>query len=126
MVTDSRSGFLTLETVTGRPIRELLAQWSAMLYMDDRIAGLDPKLTMPSWEMYGSPTAIWSRLTQTAQLRPRERSFTAFLEDASVRSGSTAYFRISGSSRPATALSARSAAGDALPQHMQVWIVRVR
>jgi hypothetical protein len=133
MVMDSRSGFATLSALTGRPIEEMLAQWSAMLYLDDRQAGLDPKLTLPSWDFHGGTgtvpgpglTGIWSRLIQNAQLRPRQRSFSAFLETASVRAGSTAYFRVSGTTRPATALSVRAGNG-ALPLDAQVWVVRLQ
>jgi hypothetical protein len=135
MIMDTRSGFATLSALTGRPAPELLAQWSAMLYLDGRISGLDPKLTLTSWDFHGgtgaqpgSPqaTGIWANLIPTAQLRPREKGFTGFLEEASVRAGSTAYYLINGNGRPATALSVQGAGGGALPLGMQVWIVRLQ
>jgi hypothetical protein len=43
-----------------------------------------------------------------------------------VRAGSSGYYDISGSNRSATAIRFRDGAGDALPSHMQVWIVRVQ
>jgi hypothetical protein len=112
---------------------ELLAQWSAMLYLDGRVSGLDPKLTMTSWDFYGGVgtppgphwTGIWTNLIPETHLRPRQRSFASFVESASVRSGSTAYFLVSGNSRPATALSVQLPSGGALPQHVRVWVVRV-
>jgi hypothetical protein len=133
MITDTRIGFATIEAVTGRPMAELLAQWSAMLYLDGRVSGLDPKLTMKSWDFYGgigTPrgpqwTGIWTNLIPETHLQPRQRSFASFVESASVRSGSTAYFLVSGNSRPATALSVQLPSGGALPPHVRVWVVRV-
>jgi hypothetical protein len=133
MIMDTRTGFATMERLTGRPMAELLAQWSAMLYLDGRVSGLDPKLTMTSWDFYGGVgtppgphwTGIWTNLIPETHLRPRQRSFASFVESASVRSGSTAYFLVSGNSRPATALSVQLPSGGALPQHVRVWVVRV-
>jgi hypothetical protein len=133
MIMDTRTGFATMERVTGRPMAELLAQWSAMLYLDGRVSGLDPKLTMTSWDFYGGMgtprgpqwTGIWTNLIPETHLQPRPRSFASFVESASVRSGSTAYFLVSGNSRPATAFSVQLPSGGALPQHVRVWIVRV-
>jgi hypothetical protein len=133
MITDTRTGFATMEGLTGRPMAELLAQWSAMLYLDGRVTGLDPKLTMTSWDFYGgigTPrgpqwTGIWTNLIPETHLQPRQRPFASFVESASVRSGSTAYFLVSGTARPATAISVQSSDGGALPQQMRVWVVRI-
>jgi hypothetical protein len=132
MVTDTRTGFATISGLTGRPIDEMLAQWAATLYMDGRIPSLDPRLTFTSWDLHGGAdgvgprTGVFANLIPTAQLRPRENAFTSFQNDISVIAGSTAYFRLSGSSRPAMSISVRDTGGGAVPGHMRVWIVRVR
>jgi hypothetical protein len=127
LVDDNRSGFNTIAALTGRPIDELLAQWSAMLYVDGRVPEADPKLQMLSWDFHGpNRTGFWSNLIATAQLRPRERGFGGFQDDVSVRAGSTAYFRVSSQgARPAMAVSVQGSASK-LPAHMRLWIVRIQ
>lgn len=132
MVTDNRTGFATISGLVGRPIDELLAQWAAMLYVDNRIPEVDPKLHMPSWNFYGPNTSnqpnggFWSNLIQQAQLRPREAGFgQSWQYNISVRAASTGYFRVSGSNRQPTAISVTGDAGP-LPDHMRVWIVRLQ
>jgi hypothetical protein len=121
LIDHTESGFSTLADVAGVPINELLAQWSAALYVDDRITGAADRLTMPSWNLFN----IESRLIATAHLSPRQRGFSNFVDDISVRGGSTAYFLLSGP-RPEFALNVKLPTGGALPAHMQVWIVRLQ
>jgi hypothetical protein len=127
MITDSRSGLATISGLTGRPVDELLAQWAAMLYVDDRIQTQDPRLQMLSWNFHGrNPLGFWGNLIQQAQLRPRERGFGQFQDAVTVRAGSTAYFLVGSSGgRQPTAISVAGAEG-ALPAHMRVWLVRIQ
>jgi hypothetical protein len=122
LVQDTRSGFTTISRVVGEPIDLLLARWSAALYMDDRQQGVHPSLTFTSWNL----ADIFNRLVEPARLRPRQRSFTPSSDAVSVRAGSTAYFRLTGTSHSAGALSVTGTAGAALPPHMRVWIVRLQ
>jgi hypothetical protein len=122
LIRDAGSGFATFSRVLGRPIEELLPKWAASLYVDGRVAGADPLLTMPSWDL----AAIQAGLVPTARLQPVERGFADFTWAMQVRGGSTAYFTVSGEDRPATALRAVGANGAPLPGHMRYWIVRLR
>jgi hypothetical protein len=121
------AGFNTLADVTGVAVNQLLAQWAATLYTDDRFAGMDPRLQMTSWNLtaFAGPEGVQGPLIPTVWLRPRLRTFGPFIDQVQVRGGSTSYFRVSGA-RPAFALSARSTAGATLPGHLQLWIVRVQ
>jgi len=122
LVDNSSTGFATISDVTGAPIDVLLSQWAAALYVDDRVLGLDSKLTFTSWNM----AAIENGIVQTARLVPRDRAFGAFSDAVSVRGGSTAYFLVSGNGRPATAIRARDASDAPLPTGMRMWVVRLR
>jgi hypothetical protein len=119
---DNFSGYKTLENVIGQPIDVILSRWAAALYSDDRVPGLDPKITFTSWNLFD----IESRLITVAHLQPRERSFSAFADQVSVRAGSSAYFLISGAGRPATSLRMRDISDNTLPGIMRLWVVRLR
>jgi hypothetical protein len=124
-VQDTRTGFATISGVVGEPIDLLLARWAAALYMDDRIPNTDPSLGFTSWNM----TNIFGQLVEPARLRPRQRGFSASADNVSVRSGSTAYFRLfGGGAHPAGAVSVTGTGtgGSPLPGHMRVWIVRIQ
>jgi hypothetical protein len=108
--------------VTGRPIDELLTQWAAMLYVDDRVPGAAARLTLPSWNLFD----IARGFRETALLAPRERAFANFSDAVAVAGGSVAYFRIGGGTRAGMAVRAATAAGSPLPAHMRMWIVRLR
>jgi hypothetical protein len=116
------SGFATISNVIGAPIDVLLSQWAAALYTDDRVSGLDAKLTLPSWNL----ATIESGVVTPARLVPRDRSFGAFSDEVSVRGGSTAYFLVSGSGRSATGIRARDLSDGNLPSTMRLWVVRLR
>lgn len=115
------SGMTGVSKLVGVPADSLLAQFAAMQYMDDRVPGAAPSLTLSSWNL---PSAL--SLNEDKQLMPRERPFGMFTDAVSVRGGSTAYFRISGSGRAATAIRVRSNDGSALPPHMRLWVVRLK
>lgn len=115
-------GYAILESVIGAPIETLLAQWSAMLYVDDRVPGVTPRLTLPSWNLFD----ILEQNRSTPALTPVSETFGNFTEAANVRAASTAYFLVSGASRPATVIRARTTAGGALPPSIQLYVVRLQ
>jgi hypothetical protein len=122
LIENPNSGFATIASVTGVPINVLLAEWAAMLYVDDRVATANPRLTMTSWNL----ADVFDSRVASARLQPGERGFANFTDEVTVRAGSTAYFRISGAARPATAVQVSDPAGNGLPSHMQVWVVRLQ
>ena len=122
LIDSDYSGFANITTVIGQPMETLLAQWSAMLYADDRIPGVDEKLTMKSWNL----VAIESAIFESGHLIPRMRTFGAFNDPVLVRAGSTAYFVVSGANRPATGIRIRDANDGPLPANMRVWVVRAQ
>ncbi len=118
----SPSGFASIETLVGEPIETLLARWAASLYLDDRVTGLDPLLTLPSYHLVD----IESNVVPQARLAPRVRAFQDFTDNAQVRAGSSAYFLLGGADRPSTAVRVRSSTGGLLDPSLQVWVVRTR
>jgi hypothetical protein len=117
------AGYQNIENVVGVPIETLLAQWAAMLYADDRAPVISARLTMPSWNLF-DVYDIGS--LETARLAPRIRTFSNFDDAVQVRAGSTAYFRVGGSFRPAAAIRVRNHSGGTLPATMQVFVVRLQ
>lgn len=122
MVASGSTGYAMLEDLVGVPIEELLAQWAAALYVDDRVVGADPMLTILSWDLVD----IESGLIPDARLDPMEETFGDFTRSFQVRGGSSAYIVVSGSSRPATAIRALEPDGSTLRQVMQMWVVRMQ
>ena len=123
IVSGSSSGFANISTVIGEPISTLLAQWAAALYVDDRAGGAATRLTMPSWDLFDIYEV---RLSSGQRLAPTALSFADFTETFKVRGASTGYFRISGTTRPATAVRARDLGNGTLPSSMQFWVVRLQ
>ncbi len=123
IVSGSSSGFANISTVIGEPISTLLAQWAAALYVDDRVGVAATRLTMPSWNLFDIYEV---RLPQGLRLAPAEVSFADFTQTFKVRGASTGYFRISGTTRPATAVRARDLADGTLPSSTQFWVVRLQ
>jgi hypothetical protein len=68
--------------------------------------------------------AAWQ--TPNADLNPRLRGFSAFTDAFNVRAGSSAYYEISGTGRPATAIRFRDGSSGPLPSFVTVWAVRVQ
>jgi uncharacterized protein YjdB len=121
LIDASGPGFDRVATLAGLPIETLLARFGASLYVDDRISLADALLDFPSWDLFDFHESV----VQQAQLAPRNVGYEAFVQDVSVRGGSTAYFRISGPGRPATAIELTDAAGGALSPDVRVWAVRL-
>jgi hypothetical protein len=117
------SGYDDVSGLAGVPVDSLLAMFAAMQYVDDRISGADPRLTLASWN---SVEILSQAYGESGQLAPRERRFGPFTDAVSVRGGSTAYFRISGAGRAGTAFRVRDPNGAPLPPHMRVWVVRLQ
>jgi hypothetical protein len=117
------TGYDDLSGLAGVPADSLLAMFAAMQYVDDRIPGADPRLTLASWN---SVEILSQAYGETGQLGPRERRFAPFTDAVSVRGGSTAYFRISGAGRAGTAIRVRDPNGAPLPPHMRVWVARLQ
>jgi len=122
LIDNAFSGFATVADVIGQPMEALLVQWSAMLYADDRIPGVDEKLTMKSWNLL----SIEQGIVETGRLSPYVRSFGTFSDAIQVRGGSTAYFVVSGANRSATGIRVRDASDGPLPGIMRVWVVRAQ
>ena len=111
IVSGSTSGYDNISAVIGEPISTLLAQWAAALYVDDRVPGAALRLTMPSWNLFDIYEV---GLAPALSLVPTAVSFADFTETFKVRGASTGYFRISGATRPATAVRARDLADGSL------------
>jgi len=122
LIDNAFTGYATLSDVTGTPIDVLLARWAAALYVDDRVPGIDPKLTFTSWNL----TNIEAGLIPVTHLLPRDRPFGAFSDQIAVRGGSTAYFLVSGAGRPATGIRMRDLSDGTLPSVMRLWVVRTQ
>jgi hypothetical protein len=116
------TGFGTISSVIGQPMDVLLTRWAATLYTDDRVPGIDPKLTYTSWNLPN----IEQGLVATARLSPRARQFSSFSDQVSVRGGSVAYFLVSGAGRSATGIRVRDTSDGPLPDIMRLWVVRVQ
>jgi hypothetical protein len=123
IIDDAGIGYANIADVVGVPIKTLLARWAAALYADDRVPGLDPALTLPSWNLFDIFDA---NLVEAAWLVPRSRGFSSFSDAFNVRAGSAAYFRLSGATHPATAVRVRNGTDGDLPAIMQVFVVRLR
>ena len=91
IVSGTTSGFANIEAAIGgaESMSTLLAQWAAMLYVDDRVVGAETRLTMPSWDLLH---VIETGLLSGLHLVPTEVSFAAFTETLKVRAASTGYF----------------------------------
>jgi hypothetical protein len=116
------TGVGSIGDLVGEPIEELLAHWAASLYLDDRVTGLDPLLSLPSYNLLD----IESNVVPQARLTPRTYGFADFQQGVQVRAGSSAYFLVSGANRPSTAIGMRTSTGGLLDPYMQVWVVRTR
>jgi hypothetical protein len=122
LIDASGPGFARVEAAVGVPIATLLARFAASLYADDRVVPVEPTLDFPSWNLVEYDQAVFP----AARLAPRERGFSAFSDNGSVRGASTLYYRISASGRPATAIEVTGPAGAPLGPSTQVWIVRLQ
>jgi hypothetical protein len=121
IINSSLQGFANIQSVIGQPIDQLLAQWAAALYVDDRVTNAAARLKFTSWDLFG----IESRLVPTAKLTPRARGFADFTDNVNVRAASTAYFRVSGSNHGPLAVNI-TGGQVGLPGTMRVWVVRLQ
>ncbi len=119
-------GVANVEALLGVDFDSVFSQWAATLYVDGRVAGLAPPVTMSSWNLFD----IFNRFASDVfRLIPQERTFASFAAFLNVRGGSTAYTRISAAgARPAFSIKARDAAGFPLGTEMrpQFWVVRLQ
>ena len=124
IIDGDRAGFDNLSDVlvgTGE-FNDLLAQWAAALYMDDRPGAVAP-LTMTSWDLL----SVEETLLETAWLHPTSYEFVNFAEDVTIRDPSTAYFLVGGSgSSQSYTLRVSSSAGGDMSSTLQVWLVRTQ
>jgi hypothetical protein len=122
LILSPATGYDALAAVSGVPAKTLLAQWAAMLYVDDRVPGAAASLTLPSWNLLDISNAV----VESAQLIPEARTFSSYTDQFNVRAASSAYFRVSGTARPGTAIRVRSRSDAPLPANMQVFVVRLQ
>ncbi|HWP38777.1 MAG TPA: hypothetical protein VNL18_14620, partial [Gemmatimonadales bacterium] len=133
IISGTQSGYAQIQSVVGVPIDSLLAQFAAMLYVDDRddmSAKPAPALRMTSWDLYNvfyevdSGTGIFLR--PALRLVPTSLTYSTFSRSARVRAGSAFYAVLSGFNREATAVKARDGGGAPLGPWMRYWIVRLQ
>jgi hypothetical protein len=120
LINGTTRGFANIERVINTPMRDVLARWAATLYADDRVTNLDQSLRLTSWNL----DSVRNALVESAQLVPKSRTFSGFNETVSVRAGSTAYYRVSGTNRPAASFRVRTPSGGMPPGQIQVWVLR--
>ena len=115
------TGFSELEAVLGLPVSTLLAEWAPIFYLDDR----NPATTgfqHLNWNLRDIAGA-WQ--TPNAELLPRSIGFGSFTETIAIAPGSSAYYELSGATRPPMSIRVRDQAGYATPAFIQTWVVRV-
>lgn len=124
LITASGSGIEKVADVVGVPFEELMAQWAASHYVDDRVPEAETRLTVPSWNLFD----IQEASPQSATLEPETHhvGFTDWQGVDDLRASSSSYLLIEGSDRAATAMRARTPEGGTLPSTTQVWIVRIQ
>ena len=122
LIENTLVGYSTISDITGVGIDVLLARWAAALFVDDRVVGIDPRLTFTTWNLAN----VESRLVPSTHLTPRERAFGTFNDQISVRAGSTAYFLVTGQGRSGTGIRFRDLSDAPLPPNMRLWVVRIR
>lgn len=123
IITDpDTTGIPKVASLVGSEVSTLMARWAAALYLDDRVSGLQDGLTYSSWNLHD---IVDQNTVETAHLKPVQAGFSSWQWEAEVRSSSSGYLLVSGTSRPATAVSVTNQAGATLPSKMQVWVVRV-
>ena len=124
IIDGDRAGFENLADILGSEVdlEDLLAQWSATLYMDDRPGAVAP-LTLSSWNL----RSVADGLVETAWLHPTAHEFVDFADDVTIRDPSTAYFLIGGSGSPQSyTLRVGATGGGDLSATLQVWLVRTQ
>ena len=132
IIDNTLDGYALVQSVTGVRIDSLLAQFSAMLFVDDSVTAAAPQLQEKSWNLHDVFYGTFLFGGRQVGLRPALRltpvplTFTTFSKSANVRAASAFYAGVTGGNRPATAIKARDAAGGILPSHMRYWVVRLQ
>ena len=124
IIDGDRAGFENLTDILASEVDlgDLLAQWSATLYMDDRPGTVAP-LTMSSWDL----RSVADGLLESAWLRPTVHEFVDFADDVTIRDPSTAYILIGGSGSPQSyTLRVGATGGGDMSATLQVWLVRTQ
>lgn len=121
LVDSSEAGPEAVADVLGEPFEELMAQWAASLYVDGRISGAHPRLTITSWDLFD----VEQSTVATADLQPLEMDFSDWQAVGEIRASSAGYLAVEEASRPATAIRVRGDEDGTLPSDMQIWIVRL-
>ena len=124
LITNNVSGFDNLREVLGPYglLEDLLAQWAAALYMDDRPGQSDPRHSVSSWDYFSAD----QRLVDQAWLRPFRQPYNDFTQDVRVRDPSTAFFLVGGGITPQFSLKVEGGGGGSLGSDIQVWLVRTK
>jgi hypothetical protein len=125
------AGSENVAALLGMSFDSLLVQWSAALWTDDRVTGLDRALTFASWNVPGVLGGIGEAVGAGDQLslRPLQYVYGDFTTPRVVRGGSTAYGLISASGAvPALSLKVLDLEGQPLAGEGRphLWIVRTR
>ena len=124
VILNNTSGFDNLREILGQfgLLEDLLAQWAAAFWMDDRPGQSDPRHVVASWNYFN----MESRLKTQAWLVPKRVAFDDFTQEVRVRDPSIAYFLVGGSITPQFSLKVEGAGGGTLGSDIQVWLVRTR
>jgi hypothetical protein len=133
IISGTQNGYGLIQSLVGVPMDSLLAQFAAMLYVDDRDDMAGPAaavLRMSSWDLYNifyeTDPQTGIRIRTALRLAPAAFTYGTFTRNARVRAASTFYSVLSGSNREATAVKARTDTGGTLPPWMRYWIVRLQ
>lgn len=126
------TGLINLSAQTGRPVDEMLADWSLANAVDDQPAfkAQRRELSFPSWDMpdimNGLAIADPARFGDVTPLRIRAFTFgTTSLPVAKLRAFSSSYFSFEGFQNGSQVVELRGENGNALPPTIRVAIVRV-
>jgi hypothetical protein len=130
MINTSNRGYQVLRDVltaaSGPSLETVMAQWAAMLYVDDRFSGMPAALLLPTWNLYDIYVTGSVAFGAEFELAPKTEGLADFSNTATIRDGSSYYTLVSGTDPPATAIRARDMVDGTLVNKMQMWVVRTR
>jgi len=90
LVNSVTSGTANLQNVLGADPNEWMRDWVAAMYADDAVTGVAPEYTNPSWNY----RSLYTALTGSYQLTPRNLSNGVGLTLSYSRGGGTTYARL--------------------------------
>ena len=124
LISNNVGGFDNLREILGQfgPLEDLLAQWAAAFYMDDRPGQSDPRHVVSSWDYFSADQGLRTQ----AWLEPLRKPYSDFTEEIRVRDPSIAYFLVGGLVAPQYSLKVEGSGGGTLDSDIQVWLVRTR